>query len=258
MCGVQKNTVLRLLAEVGDACGFFHDDLVRGVRAKRIEADEIWSYCKAKERNVPANKKGDGVGDQWTWIAMDADTKLVISWLLAKRELWCARVFMCDLRERTIGRVQISTDGFRGYLPAIEEAFGSDADNGQIIKQYGSMGQGRDPESRYSPAQVSSFYRVAVSGNPVMSDISTSHVERKNLTLRMSSRRFTRLTNGYSKKALNLNRALALHFMYYNYVRKHSGIKGKTPALAAGLTDRFWTLHDLANLPDVLRNREAA
>lgn len=188
---------------------------------------------------------------------MDADSKLVISWLLAKRELWCARVFMRDLRERTIGRVQISTDGFRGYLPAIEEAFGSDADYGQMIKQCRNIGQDRDPESRYSPAQVSSFYRIAVTGNPILGDISTSHVERKNLTLRMSSRRFTRLTNGFSKKALNLNRALAL--LHALQLRPQAlGNQRQNAGDRRGLTDRFWTLHDLANLPDILANRAAA
>lgn len=257
MTGVAKGTVLKLLADVGDACGVFHYDAVRGLKCKRVQLDEIWSFCQAKERNVPEKRRGDPtIGDMWTWTAIDPDTKLVVSFLLGKRDEWCTRMFVGDLRERIVGRVQISTDGLKMYVDPIDHEFGGDADYGQLIKTFGNQGLGRHPETRYSPAAVTGIRTKAVFGNPDENYISTSHIERQNLTMRMSMRRFTRLTNAFSKKAENLNRALALHFVYYNFCRKHSSIK-TTPAIAAGLTQRIWTIHDLAKLPDLMRGEAA-
>jgi len=257
MTGVAKGTVLKLLADVGDACEQFHYDAVRNLTCSSVQLDEIWSFCHAKEKNVPTDRKGDpGVGDMWTWTAIDADTKLVVSFFLGKRDEWCARMFIDDLRSRIVGRVQLSTDGYRAYMEPIDNAFGGDADYGMIIKLYGNQGLGRDPETRYSPAVCTGFRKKSIQGSPRESRISTSYVERQNLTMRMSMRRFTRLTNAFSKKAENLNRALALHFVYYNFCRKHSSIK-TTPAIAAGLTKRLWTIHDVAKLPDLMRGEAA-
>jgi IS1 family transposase len=259
MCDVQKNTVLRLLAEVGDACQFFFDDTVRGVQSRYVQCDEIWSFCHAKERNLPRELRGAmGVGDVWTWTAIDADSKVVVTWHLGKRTTADADAFISDLAERIVSdRVQISTDGLTHYNLPIQRYFHHRADHGSEVKDYGLLDDDT-PERKYSPMVVKQVHRKPVWGVPDTDRISTAYVERNNLTMRMSSRRFTRLTNGYSKKMLNLNRALALHFMHYNFVRKHHTLKGKTPAMAAGLTDRFWTLRDLALLPDILRNREAA
>lgn len=257
MTGVAKGTALRLLADVGDACGAFHYDAVRNVKAQRIQMDEIWGFCGAKARNIPAERRGEpGIGDMWTWVAIDPDSKLVVSWLLGSRDELHARVFAHDLRERIVGRVQLSTDGFTNYRNAIEEAFGMDADYGIIVKQYGPLGSPQNPETRYSPSICTSVHKVRISGDPDEKHISTSHVERQNLTMRMGMRRLTRLTNGFSKKAENLNRALSLHFVYYNFCRKHGTLK-TTPAMAAGLTNRLWTLHDVAKLPDLIRGNAA-
>jgi IS1 family transposase len=256
--GVDKKTVLRLLADVGDACDVYLDQTMRDLRPKRVQCDEIWSFCHAKEKNLKPEMRGTaGVGDLWTWTAIDADSKLLITWHLGKRLRDDAYTFVRDLSARvTSDRVQISTDGLAIYNDAIRLWFYHRADHGSEVKDYGLLDDGA-PERKYSPMVVKSVVRKAVYGNPDPDNISTAYVERNNLTMRMSMRRFTRLTNGYSKKAENLQRALAINFMYYNFCRKHMTIK-TTPALKAGLTDRYWTLHDLANLPDFMAGGAAA
>jgi IS1 family transposase len=255
MVGVSKDTVQKLLEDVGDACEAYHDENVRGLSVMLIQCDEIWTFCKAKESNIAPAKKRETIGDMWTWVAIDAQRKLVITWTLGKRSPRFARRFMEDLAGRVKTIVQISTDGFGMYKPQIQRYFAKRADYGMDVKTYG-----RDLESyetRYSPPKVLERRRISVLGAPDERYISTSHIERQNLTMRMSMRRFTRLTNGFSKKMMNLQRALALHYMHYNFCRVHSTLK-TTPAIASRLTDRVWTLHDLANLPDLIRGEAAA
>ena len=257
MMGVDKKTVLRLLADVGYACDAYQFDSIRGVKCARIQCDEIWSFCHAKERNLPKDMRGaDGVGDLWTRTAIDADTKLIVTWHLGKRLRGDANLFVRDLASRVASeQVQITTDGLGSYSEPIQRWFAR-ADYGTEVKDYGLLDD-ESPERKYSPMVVKSVTRTPVWGAPDPQHISTAYVERQNLAMRMSMRRFTRLTNGFSKKALNLQRALALYFMHYNFCRNHSTIK-TTPAIAAGLTDRLWTLHDLANLPDLMRGGLAA
>ncbi len=256
--GVDKKTVLRLLADVGDACDVYMDQNVRGLRCERIQCDEIWSFCHAKERNLPVELRGaDGVGDLWTWTAIDADTKLIVTWHLGKRTRGDADLFVRDLSARVVSqRVQITTDGLGSYNDPIQRYFHHRADHGSEVKDYGLLDDDV-PERKYSPMVVKRVVRTPIYGMPDPDHMTTAHVERNNLTMRMSMRRFTRLTNGFSKKAENLQRALAINFMYYNFCRKHITIK-TTPAIKAGLTDRLWTLHDLARLPDLMAGGVAA
>jgi IS1 family transposase len=257
MTGAAKGTVLRLLADVGDACSSYMDETMRDLSCRRLQLDELWSFCHAKEKNVPAERRGeDGIGDVWTWIAIDAETKLIPTFLLGKRDSYSCNEFIRDLAQR-LGpqRVQVTTDGFGAYKPAISREFFGRVDFAQVVKEFGL--DPAEPERRYSPSVVTGLTKTVIAGNPDPDHMHTSYVERQNLTLRMSSRRFTRLTNAFSKKAENLARALALHFMHYNFCRKHQTVK-TTPAIAAGLTDRLWTLHDLARLPDFMRDREIA
>lgn len=252
MVGVDKKTVLRLLAEVGDACDLYLDQTMRGLSCRYVQLDEIWSFCHAKERNLPVELRGaDGVGDLWTWTAIDAETKLIVTWHLGKRLRGEADLFVRDLAGRiNSDRVQISTDGLGSYSEPIQRYFHHRADYGTEVKDYGLLDD-ESPERKYSPMVVKSVIRTPLYGVPDPDRISTAHVERNNLTMRMSMRRFTRLTNAFSKKAVNLQRSLAIHFMHYNFCRKHMSIK-TTPAMKAGLTDRLWTLHDLARLPDLM------
>jgi IS1 family transposase len=258
MTGVDKKTVLRMLADVGDACDVYLDQNVRGLRSERIQCDEIWSFCHAKERNLPREMRGaDGVGDLWTWTAIDADTKLIVTWHLGKRLRGDAELFVRDLATRILSeRVQITTDGYGVYNDPIQRWFRHRADHGSEVKDYGLLDD-ESPERKYSPMVVKSVVRTSLYGIPEPDHISTAYVERNNLTMRMSMRRFTRLTNGFSKKAENLQRALAINFMHYNFCRKHMTIK-TTPAIKAGLTDRLWTIHDLARLPDLMLGEAAA
>lgn len=252
MVGVDKKTVLRLLADVGDACAVYHLANVKGVKSERIQCDEVWSFCHAKERNLRKELRGEpGVGDMWTWTAIDADSKMIVSWHLGKRQRHDANTFMVDLASRIASKyVQITTDGFGIYKDAIQNLFAR-ADHGTEVKVYGRLPfEGAD--TKYSPMVVKEVIRTPIWGEPDLRYMTTAHVERHNLTMRMSMRRFTRLTNGFSKKALNLYRALALYFMHYNFCRTHRSVK-TTPAMKAGLTDRIWTLYDLANLPDLMR-----
>ena len=246
MTGVAKNTIVKLLADVGKACADYQDKAFRNLTCKRIQCDEIWSFCYAKEKNVPEDKKGRfGYGDVWTWTAIDADTKLIPSWLVSDRSACAATEFVKDLAGRLSNRVQLTTDGHRAYLTAVEDAFGSEIDYAMLVKMYGKSPETN--EVRYSPAQCTGALKVPVTGKPDRKQISTSYVERQNLTMRMSMRRFTRLTNGFSKKVENHVHALSLHFMYYNFCRIHQTLR-VTPAMAAGVTDHVWEIEDIIKL----------
>jgi IS1 family transposase len=241
MTGVSKVTILKLIKDLGNACAAYHDRTMRNLRCKRIECDEIWQFCYAKEKNVPTEKQGVfGYGDVWTWVAIDADTKLVPSFMVGNRDARTARAFIDDLASRLASRIQLTTDGHVVYLQAVEDAFGSDVDYAMLIKIYGSSQE----ETRYSPAECIDCMVKAISGRPDFDHISTSHVERQNLSMRMAMRRFTRLTNGFSKKIENHAHALAIHYMHYNFCRIHKTLR-VTPAMEAGLTDHVWTIEEM-------------
>lgn len=246
MTGISKPTVLKLLAELGEACMAYHDEHVRGLNCKRIQCDEIWSFVGAKMKNTSEEKLALGWGDVWTWTALDADSKLMVSYHVGQRGADAARAFMEDVALRINSRVQITTDGHRAYVEAIEGAFGMDVDYAMLIKLYGNP---VNPDSRYSPGEVIGTETVHVTGNPDPKHISTSYVERQNLTMRMSMRRFTRLTNGFSKKAENHQAAIALHYMHYNYCRIHQTLR-VTPAMEAGIADHVWSIEELVKLLD--------
>lgn len=251
MTGVAKGTVTRLLESVGKACAEYQDKTLRNLPCKTIQCDEIWAFCYAKDKNVPKELKGKfGFGDVWTWVAIDADTKLVPSWSVGLRDAVYAQKFMNDLKSRLANRVQITSDGHHLYLSAVENAFGSEVDYARLVKLYGLQPDG---EKRYSPADCIATKQEVVQGNPNLSKISTSYVERQNLTMRMNMRRFTRLTNGFSKKVQNLEYAVALHFMYYNFCRPHKTLNPKkavgiTPAMAAGVSEKIWKIEDIIRL----------
>lgn len=246
MTGVAKNTVTKLLVDAGIAAAAYHDDNMRGLTCKRIQCDEIWSFCYSKAKNVPAEHKGEfGYGDIWTWVAIDADTKLVPAYTIGTRDSAVAWGFMKDLEERLTHRIQLTTDGNTMYLSAVEHAFAGDLDYAMLVKKYG---ENPENERRYSPATFAGTEKRPITGNPDEKHISTSYVERQNLTMRMGMRRFTRLTNGFSKKVENLACAVSLHFLHYNYVRVHQTLKGRTPAMAAGIADRRWTIEDIVVL----------
>lgn len=239
---VSINTVSKLLVEAGEACLTLHDETVRNVKASRIQCDEIWSFCHAKQKNVATAKAApEGAGDVWTWTALDADTKLIVSFYVGDRSGESAMVLMDDLQVRLANRVQLTTDGHKAYLEAVEGAFGSDVDFAQLVKLYGPT---ITAPGRYSPAECIGARKQLVEGNPDIAHVSTSYVERQNLTMRMSMRRFTRLTNGFSKKLDNHIHALALYFVFYNFTRIHKTLR-TSPAMAAGITDRLWSLEDV-------------
>jgi IS1 family transposase len=239
---VSINTVTKLLEEAGEACLALHDETVRNVKASRIQCDEIWSFCHAKQKNVATAKAApEGAGDVWTWTAIDADTKLIVSYHVGNRSGGDAMDLMDDLRARLANRVQLTTDGHKAYLDAVEGAFGSDVDYAMLVKLYGPSFAGA---GRYSPAECIGAKKVAIEGRPDKAHVSTSYVERQNLTMRMSMRRFTRLTNGFSKKLDNHIHALALYFAFYNFCRIHKTLR-MSPAMAAGVTDRLWSLDDI-------------
>ena len=243
--GASKNTVAKLLVDTGKVCMAYHDEHVRSVRAKRVQVDEIWTFTYAKQKNVADAKAApEGAGDTWTWVAIDADSKLVVSYFVGGRDGECAKWFMDDVAARLDNRVQLTSDGHRAYLDAVEGAFGCDVDFAQLVKIYGAA---PGPAGRYSPAECTGAKKVRVEGSPDMAHVSTSYVERQNLTMRMHMRRFTRLTNAFSKKVENHAYAVALHYMYYNFVRLHGKVR-VTPAMQAGLTDRLWEVADIVAL----------
>jgi IS1 family transposase len=246
MTGVSKNAVLKLLEDVGNACAIYQDKVFRNLNCKRLELDEIWSFCFAKQKNVREKLQGEfGYGDVYTWVAIDAESKLVPSWYVGRRDGVCAMEFVKDLASRLANRVQLTTDGFKAYLNPIEEVFGSEIDYAMLIKVYG----GSQEETRYSPAECLGTVKERIIGNPDRELVSTSYVERQNLTMRMSMRRFTRLTNAHSKKIENHIHAIALHYMYYNFARIHSTLRC-SPAMAAGVSKKLWSIEDIVALLD--------
>jgi IS1 family transposase len=252
MTGAARNTITTLLVQLGTAASGYQDRTLRDLTMRRVECDEIWSFVHAKAKNVPEDHRGEfGYGDVWTWTAIDADTKLVPSWLVGMHDMADARAFIFDLRSRITGRVQITTDAMHHYPAVIEKAFGSDVDYAQLIKEYGvTESEDASPTARrYSPSKVTAQEVRVISGNPDPDLISTSIVERQNLTMRMSMRRFTRLTNGFSKKVENHAAMVSLHFLHYNFARPHSALgKNVTPAMAAGVADHVWTCDEIAAL----------
>ena len=254
MTGVAKNTVLKLLADLGSACLDYQDEKLRDLTLRSLQCDEIWEFCYAKEKNVPDEHKGEfGYGDVWTWTAIDADTKLVPCWHVGRRDGKAAWEFISNLRLRLANRVQLTTDGYKAYLQAVDDAFGSEVDYAMLIKLYGPTEPSKEARRRYSPTECVGTEMKVVQGMPDKNRISTSYVERQNLTMRMSMRRFTRLTNGFSKKVVNHMHAVSLHFMHYNFARPHKTLSKpylKTPAMAAGLTDRIWTIEEIVSLLD--------
>ena len=248
LADVSINTVYKLLVDAGEACAAYHDEHVRGVAARRVQCDEIWSFVYAKAKNVPTAKRKDlAYGDAWTWIAIEADSKLVLSYLVGGRDADYALALMDDLRQRVTTRLQLTTDGHAPYLSAVEEAFGADVDYAMLIKLYGAPPAAAEAARRYSPSECLGARKSPVTGNPDPAHISTSYVERQNLTMRMQMRRFTRLTNAFSKKVENHAHAVALHYMHYNFVRIHRSLR-VTPAMAAGITARLWAIEDIAKL----------
>lgn len=247
LTGASKNTVVKFLRDAGEACARYQDETLRGLTCKRIQVDEIWSFVGMKQKNVPAERRGEfGIGDVWTWTAIDADTKLAVSWLLGDRTTATAKEFMVDLASRLANRVQITSDGHKAYLEAVEEAFGIDVDYAQLVKIYG---EAPEAQKRYSPAECVGCKRETVTGSPDPEHISTSFAERANLTMRMGMRRFTRLTNAFSKDAENHAHSIAIHFMFYNFVRIHQTLR-VTPAMAAGVSDKLWELADIVAMID--------
>ena len=245
---VSINTVSKLLVDAGKACAAFHDETVRDVTSRRIQVDEIWTFTYAKQKNVANAKRQDlAYGDTWTWTAIDADSKLIVSWLVGGRDSDYAMAFMDDLSRRLANRVQLTSDGHRAYLDAVEGAFGGDIDYAMLVKMYGAA-----PESakgRYSPAECIGARKTSIEGNPDPKHVSTSYAERQNLTMRMQMRRFTRLTNGFSKKFENHMHMVALYTVWYNFVKIHKAHK-VSPAMAAGVSDRLWSVEDIANLAE--------
>lgn len=243
--GCSINTVTKLLEEVGEACAWYQDKHLRNLPCKRVQVDEIWSFVYAKAKNVPEGMEGEA-GDVWTWTAIDADTKLVPSWRIGSRDADAALDFISDLGARMADRIQLTSDGHKAYIEAVEQTFGDDVDYAMLVKMYGETVEG---QKRYSPAQCTGAVKRKMAGNPDQDHVSTSFAERQNLTMRMSMRRFTRLTNAFSKKVENHAHAIALHFMHYNFCRIHKSLK-VTPAMAAGVSDTLWSLEDVVKMAD--------
>jgi len=244
--GASINTVSKLLVDAGKVCASFHDETVRDVKSKRIQCDEIWSFTYAKAKNVgDAKAAPEQAGDTWTWTALDADSKLIVSHFVGGRDGECAMWFMDDVAKRLATRVQMTTDGHKAYLEAVEGAFGCDIDYAQLVKIYGASPD--STKGRYSPAECTGAKKVKIEGNPDQDHVSTSYVERANLTMRMHNRRFTRLTNAFSKKFENHAHMVALYAVWYNFTRIHKTLR-VSPAMAAGISDRLWSMEDVAAL----------
>jgi len=245
LTGASKNTVIKLVVDAGKAASWYQDRVFRNLTCKRIQVDEIWNFVYAKKKNVPTAKAAPAdAGDVWTWTAIDADTKLMPSWFVGGRDSDSAIIFMDDLASRLANRVQLTSDGHRAYLEAVEGAFGADVDYAQLVKLYGPTSE--SAKGRYSPAECIGARKERIEGSPDPKHISTSFSERSNLTIRMHTRRFTRLTNAFSKKVENHAHAVALHMMYYNFVRMHQTLR-MTPAMAAGVTKRLWEMSDIVD-----------
>jgi IS1 family transposase len=245
MTGASKNTIAKLLRELGAACSAYQDKTFRNLKCKRVQVDEIWSFIGSKEKNTSDEKKEQGWGDVWTWTAIDADSKLIPCWFVGTRDGSAAYHFIHDLAERLANRVQLTSDGHKAYLNAVEDAFGCQIDYAMLVKIYGNTPEGG--EVRYSPAQCMGARKAVITGQPDKKHISTSFAERQNLTMRMSMRRFTRLTNGFSKKLEQHENALALYFMFYNFCRVHQTLR-VTPAMEAGVSDHVWGLEEVIEL----------
>jgi IS1 family transposase len=242
MTGVAKNTVLKLLKDMGCAAAAYHNQHVSNLSVRRVQADEVWSFVYGKDKNLSSEQIQAGAGSVWTWTALDADTKLIISYTLGDRSADTAKEFMQDVASRISTRIQLTTDGYRVYADAVEDAFGADIDYAMLVKIYGAASD--SPESRYSPATCIGCRTGVLNGDPNPDHISTSFVERQNLSMRMGMRRFTRLTNGFSKKLENHGHMVALYFMHYNFCRVHKTLR-VTPAMEAGLTDHVWEIDEL-------------
>jgi IS1 family transposase len=250
MTGVAKNTITKLILEVGKACSKYQDEVMRNLTCKRLQIDEIWAYCQCKQKNVPADKQDVfGIGDVWTFCAIDAETKLVPSWMHGRRTGCDAKAFVEDVAERLAHRVQITTDGHRMYLEAMEAGFGGAVDFAQLIKHFGNPGDPTSPETRYSPGECCGTTKNIITGEPNQAHISTSYIERQNLTMRMGMRRFTRLTNAFSKKLENMACAVSIHYMHYNFARRHQTLR-MPPALKAHVTDHVWSLEEIVQLTE--------
>lgn len=248
MTGASKNTIAKLLVELGTACAAYQDEHLRNLKTENVQCDEIWSFVGMKEKNIPKDKIGEfGYGDVWTWTAMDADSKLMICWHLGMRDAASGSLFMQDVASRLSNRVQLTTDGHKVYMRAVLDAFGTDIDYAMLVKVYGN--DYSTPERMYSPAVCTDCKKTEKIGSPDMDKVSTSYVERANLTMRMGMRRFTRLTNGFSKKLENHAAAVALHFMYYNFARKHQTLK-TSPAVPSGIADHIWSVEEIVSLLD--------
>lgn len=246
MTGIAKKTVMRLLSEVGDFCARYQDEAFRNLPCKRVQVDELWAfvYCKAKNVTSTVIEKNPNAGDIWLWVAIDADTKLVPSWLLGKRDAGYAFEFISDLAGRLSNRVQLTSDGLKAYLSAVEDTFGADIDYAMLIKLYGDTSDGKGNEKKYSPGECCGTMMQKITGNPDENHVSTSYVERQNLSCRMMMRRYTRLTNAFSKKLENHSAAVALNYFAYNFLRIHSTLRC-TPAMAANVTKKLWEVSDL-------------
>src|SRR6202162_1440330 len=252
LTGISRTTLIKLLEDAGQAFSEYQDRTLMNLNCKRLQVDEAWSFCYAKQKNVPTAKAApEGAGDIWTWVGLDAQSKLAVSWYVGGRDSEAAMIFMNDLAKRLANRVQLTSDGHKAYLEAVEGAFGSDIDYAMLVKLYGPAPEG---ERRYSPAECVGAVKTRIEGDPDPKHVSTSYAERNNLNVRMHSRRLTRLTNAFSKKLENHAHAMALHFLYYNFVRIHQTLK-MTPAMAAGITKRLWEMSDVV---DMLEAWEAA
>ena len=247
MVGCSINTVTKLLVDLGTACGIYQNEVLRSLTCKRVQVDEIWSFVGMKQKNVAPNRAGVlGYGDVYTWVALDADTKLVPSWLVGTRDAEYAQVFLQDLASRIKGRTQLTSDGHKAYLRAVDEAFGADVDYAMLVKLYGNP-EGNQQERRYSAGKCCGTITGTVCGDPDPAHVSTSYIERQNLTLRMSMKRFARLSNGFSKKLHNHECAISLHYMFYNFGRIHKTLR-VTPAMEAGVSKHVWSLEEIARL----------